>query len=253
MTSFGTTPYRGCHYGDKNCALADASGEIGELQQILTRLKNGSFEAVSDLVPFTRSASFDVRQYAQQLLAHVCTNEQVIEFQSSIESVEEIDEACRLAIRLGESLSINGVDLLLNLREDFQDGKVNDFVFTGLRVLLPLQSSDCELDDDELRQACSSLMSTLPRDEYFYRGEPVAIGEICKELITLCLVANREKKSLVAFRQPQILSNFSGIICPVEHGQNVDDAAMNKVFDYVEVLSKMAWEVGKKYFYQQSV
>ncbi|QDT46396.1 hypothetical protein Pan258_04150 [Symmachiella dynata] len=256
-TRFGIAPYRACSfYGKHGIVESVENGEhtSTKLRDVLEACKQGDFTGVSELASLMKDVSFDIRQYAVQLFAHVCSHQQVECFEGAVEVAEDSSELCRVAIRLGETLSLNAIPILLSMQAEYADEEVTGFVCTALRNILPIDEVTEEtIDSCDANGLYATETAALDAKAYYYRGQPVFIGDVAKELIQAALVANREQQGAVLVRQPQMLSHFSGIECPVGNGQLIADDVVGSVYDYVEVLAKMEWHKGVKYFYHHII
>ncbi|MBY0595217.1 hypothetical protein K4569_01805 [Bacillus bingmayongensis] len=92
-------------------------------------------------------------------------------------------------------------------------------------------------------------INTIDTNLYYYFRKPVFPGDLAKELIQKSMISLKFKKNLGIDLVPTLLSVWSGVKCPVEYNQIVDDKKYKEVIDYVTKLSNFNWEVGKKYFY----
>lgn len=52
---------------------------------------------------------------------------------------------------------------------------------------------------------------------------------------------------------PPILSNSSGIKCPVSYGKKIDGEIIKELYEYVATISNMKWEKGGKRFYKHKI
>ena len=253
MTSyFGTLPYRACFCGaaEEDALLEGNDGPADQLKQLVQECKQGDFSNIDALSSLMTDGSFDVRQYSHQLFAHVCNHKKLSCFENAVAAVEDRTELCRLVVRLGETLSLQAIPLLLSIQDDHADEELDGYVCMALRNILPLpEVSEDTIGSCDAKSLYSSAIEQLNTDLYYYRGQPVFVGDVTKELVQASLIANRENRSIVLVRQPQVLSNFSGVECPVTHGQSVTESDVNAVFDYVEGLAKLPWRRGVKYFY----
>ena len=205
------------------------------------------------LVPLIADLSYDVRQYSQQLFASVCNHKQVKYLENALETTTDPSELQRLVVRLGETLSPSAIPVLLSCKEAHDDDELDEYIGTALRIILfPEMVTESSLSQPN-GTGLARAVEELEPSKYYYRGRPVFAGDVTKELVVAAVVANRERRAVVLVRQAQILSNFSGIECPIKHGQPVSDDDMNKVFSYVDVLAKINWKAGEKYFYRHPI
>lgn len=249
--AFGTVPYKRTWYTD---VAENSSAEMQSLINVLVQLRNGRFDQVELLIPFLSHPNFDVRQYAHQLFADVCTNQQVKFFEEALKASKTLDEARRIILRLGETFSLSAIPILLDWRNELDGAEVDEYVCHALRTLFPLrevnQYSIAELDVFDLYEKA---LTGLDRSDYYYRGKPLFVGDVTKELIVACTAAYREKKYAALLMQPQILSNFTGMQCPVMNGKPVVESDMKKVFGYVSKIAETPWKEGHKYFFGNEI
>ena len=119
MTKFGLPPYRFCLYGERSCAdevSTTRPREVSLLREVLESLKCGFLAEVEKLLPLLTHQSYDIRQYSQQLFAHACNHRHVQHFKGAIEAVSDSSELYRVVVRLGETLSLGAIPLMLSTR-----------------------------------------------------------------------------------------------------------------------------------------
>jgi hypothetical protein len=249
MMCFGAIPYKRAWY----CNIVEkGSPEIDALCSLLDDLKKGAFHTSEDWIPFLSSDSADVRKYAVQLFADVCSHGQVDLFERALQAGDTIDEMRAILLRLGQTLSLEAIPILLAWRRDLSDSDTDEYVCQALRTILPLQEvDDFSMGSVEVERHYGEALSRLDRSLYYYRGNPVFVGDVTKELLAACYTAYNSRKPCVLVTQPQILSNFSGLRCPVAHGDSIID--LTDIFDYVKTLAAMQWTRGIKYFFRRAV
>ena len=54
-------------------------------------------------------------------------------------------------------------------------------------------------------------------------------------------------------QMPSIISNSTGVKCPVSYGVEINDEIINRLFDYVCVVASLSQEKGQKYFYNNKI
>jgi hypothetical protein len=255
--AFGQVPYRECSYGEPRSGpgvdeISSDSPDDVVLRAVLESLKVGQFSAVERLKPFITHSSYDLRQYSHQLFAQVCNHTQVAWFLDALETIEFPEETYRLALRLGETLSCNALPVLRRISERHgDDSEVCEYILLALNILgNATDVADVAPERDAIRSALDQMEGTLAPPQYVYRGRPVFIGDVTKELVTAALIANREKRPAILLQQPTLLSNFTGMLCPVQGGQTVSDTEMEAVFEYVRKIAKKPWMKGTKCFYE---
>jgi len=84
---------------------------------------------------------------------------------------------------------------------------------------------------------------------YFYNQKPTFPGDLTKVLQQRAISAMHLNEPFHMIVIPSLLSIWSGIKCPVEHETIVNEQVVREIYNYTQTLSKMEWEIGKKYFY----
>jgi hypothetical protein len=247
MMIFGTLPYRAtAYYGEVDSVECNNDGPIAILLGLLEKLKQGERQSVKELIPYLIDESFDIRQYSQQLFAHTCTHSNIHEYEDCLNIAEDEYETARIAFRLGETLSLSAIPLLIELRQQSESAHVKAAVEAAIRLQL---GNDFSSEHSNLEHKCRIALDSLDHSMYYYHGNPVFIGDVCKEFVAAALVANQERNKVVLIRQSLILANSSGLPCPVQNGEDVGDNRLAEVFNYVQRLASMEWKKGAKYFY----
>ncbi|HZZ79557.1 MAG TPA: Imm47 family immunity protein [Gemmataceae bacterium] len=249
---FGQSPYRACFYGAMGQYASKECGALSVLCNILESLKAGDFSKTAELRSYLTHTDYDLRQYSHQLFAHACSHQQVEWFASAFDTIANPEELHRIIFRLGETLSGSAIPLLRCLTEQYgDDPEVCAQVLLSMRLMGGYDDIECCQDD--ILNVLSEAESRCTPPHYYYRGNIVFAGDITKELVTNSVIANRERRKVVLFRQPQILSVFSGTDCPIQHGQMVADNNLSDVFSYVAAIARMTWQPGVKYFYRHDI
>jgi len=257
---FGTIPYRGYRYGPVSqestaqisAKLREATAEPRRLRLILELLKKGDLSARDLLVPMLESPYVDVRMYTAELFAYVCTHDQVNLLKKSLVVAQDLDEVMRVILFIGETLSIRAAQLLWQFRQEM-GGEYQEFsgyIYTALTDILCLEGVDeYNLDDPGAWQTFEREVTSLDWTSYYHEGLPVFIGELTKKVIIYTAIARTERTKFALVDEPRVLSNFSGINCPVGYGRQVDDDDLGAVLKYTHRLGGMKWDKGMKYFY----
>jgi hypothetical protein len=261
-SQFGSRPYKGSLYGPAvgkesqggtagSSAVAD---EMERLQRLLTRLKAGDFGAVEELSHLLLSKDYDVRQYACQLYAHVCNHQQVGALKQSLIHAEDTYEIQRVIMRLGHTLSQRAIPIILEFRRDIGESEIDDHIYDAIELILGKSVRNVlDLEDQSVVEKYHDFAAQLDPSVCFYYGQPVFVGDVTKELIVAAMVSLKEHRGVILRYQPQLLSNFSGIPCPIHYGDVITEEVIQKVIDYVNVLSEGHWVKSRKYFYRHII
>jgi hypothetical protein len=253
---FGAIPYQACNYG-KNPAYSQSGVHIDpgmeELCGLLDKIREGDFSKLDNVVRYMTHSSYDIRQYSQQLWAHSCRHDQVASFQDCFATVSDSSELFRLVVRIGETLSPRAIKLLMACKDDFDEPELNGYICSALRIIVGANAVDESSFQNMSYLELTSKLGSLDEAKYYYKGKPIHIGDITKELIVAAFSANKNGIPIILNRQHVILSNFTGRDCPVNNGQIISDKDVHAIMDYVEGISKGKWNAGFKYFFGRSI
>jgi hypothetical protein len=166
------------------------------------------------------------------------------------------DPACarQLVVALGLTLSSEAVPLVLEAAYSWEDAEVDAYAALALDTLWPVPGlhedsvRSREVKDAYLAAGASAGWASQPA--YIYRGRPLFVGDLCKELVTAAVTSLETSSPLVLIHQAEILSCQSGSRCPVEYGLNINEVSLQVVYDYVKTLSGLGWQRGEKYYFQ---
>lgn len=257
---FGTIPYRGYLYGDAapieqqpyfREILARSTDELEQVRTIAELLKLGDFSVVDKLVPLLRSKSSDVMLYSAQLLADICTHDQVHYLRFPFERPLDWGEIQTLILFLGQTMSLEAIPILLQMRLDYEEGDFDGYIYTALHTILPLKEVNeynlGEIDTFELYRLATK---DLDSRQYYYRGKPIFIGDLTKEIIVAAGSAYGEKTQFNLFLEPIIVSDFFGLKCPVSFRQPVTDEVFKNLLEHTKMIAGISWTKGRKYFYK---
>jgi hypothetical protein len=249
--AFGTNLYKRAWYCD---IVETDSSEMKGLIRLLSDFKQGRFQEMDHLSALLRSSSDDVRKYALQVFVDVCSHAHVPLLEGALQVSKTLDETRGILLRLGQTLSLEAIPILFEWWRELDDFETDAYVCQSLRTILPLGGVDeYSIRDKDAEALYKEAVSSLDRSSYYYRGRPVFVGDVTKELINACTVAYKERTPCSLGMQPQILSNFSGVKCPVAYGEMISDVSMEQIFSYVKTLAQMSWKKGAKYFFHNEI
>jgi hypothetical protein len=249
--AFGSIPYKRSNYNivEKKC-----DEEMLSLIQCLMNFKEGKFNAIDELILFLSNNSMDIRNYACQLFSDVCSYKNVHHFNNAWELVETHKDIRSLILKLGDTLCLTAIPILLSWREDLEDVGFDGYICQSLANIYPLQGVDeYNIDDIDINELYNNTIEKLDKSTYYFKGMPVFLGNISKDLIIKCQVSHKEKKQAFLVSEPQILSNFSGIVCPISLNESVDEKCLTSIYNYVNQIAGMPWKKGSKYFFSHEV
>lgn len=256
--SFAKGPYRRYRYGERsarNLASRDQLGhrpDSGErVRLIVELLKEGDFSVREDLAELIEADDSDTRLYAIQVFAHVCSHRSSSLFKRALDAIEDVEELKTAILLVGESLSPAVIPMLLELATDLDTPDSTDYINDAVNTILSFKDP---VDTLEAQQAVQEALSHWNETEYLFRGRSVFVGDVSKEVLTNASAATQSlHRKLEMFIEPELLSNFSGLACPVSYGTSMDSKTFGELLDYVSKLARMEWKRGAKYFYGHEV
>lgn len=252
---FGTVPYRGGNYGsveELNVTTCEVE-ELSALTSMLVEFKHGKFDRLNELEMMMGHPNYDVRQYCHQLMAHTCNHKNVFSFRRALEMSSSIEETQRILLRLGETLSLNAVSIVLDFIDETDDDELYFYAAMALENLLSITIEETDFQTKDVRSICTVMIKDLNSEYYYYRGRPIFPGDVTKQLIILVTSAYGEKKPLILIEDAEILANFSGVECPVKNRMMMHDEEMKALMDYVKIIASIPWKKGSKYFYRNLI
>ena len=258
---FGEIPYHGCLYGPISDQEVTTSGnqEIDTLNRLLIEFKNGIFKNIDKLKLMVDSSDEDVRLYCHQLLAHTCNHEEV-KFFNRILDMDGLDmyDICRVLSHLGETSSLNAIPIIFEIVDAYDDPDLYvDASFALFHIFPYADDYDDEyeiFENNDLKSDYLKTIKSLNPELYYHNGGPLFLGDITKQLIINTSVSFKEQEPVIITEIRQMLSNNTGIICPIDSSEIINDNHMRKVFDYVkQIASHNKWQAGVKYFYGHQI
>jgi hypothetical protein len=245
-------PSEGESLEDLQGRLAVAEDEDARLSVALEILKQGHFSVLGELRPLLSSGSREVRRAASRLFADVCTHGAVQYLFEPLDLAEDPWEERTHMLSLGRTLSLGAIPLLLRYYEEREEPDLADYTVTALKTILSLPGLH-EYDLSDAARLCRQSAAQLDPHVYHFRGKPVFAGDLTKEVIIAAGGSYKERTEFKLSFEPTLLSNFSGIACPVRYGVRVDDDLFRQLADYTKALARMPWVKGAKYFYGHRV
>lgn len=126
---------------------------------------------------------------------------------------------------VSESMSLHSVPYLLALYEEWEDTNVEKDIARCICGMLGKQYYDEEkYDIDQLGEAFIEFAEKHDLNRYYYNGEEFFSGNLTKTIIQVAMNCYERKRVFYTDQIPSILSNSSGIKCPVSYGVTVNDS-----------------------------
>ncbi|MEI7026051.1 Imm47 family immunity protein [Paenibacillus sp. y28] len=152
------------------------------------------------------------------------------------------------------TLSPQVVPYLLAVLESWEDEELEERVRVVLDLLFPYRSFLAEETTvEDILSAFEAEFDVLESPLYFYEGEPVFPGVWTKELLARAMQARYDKEPLYMTYVPTLLSLWTGTDCPAYDSDPIDDATIERLYEYVKQMTGQRWERGTKYFFGRPV
>lgn len=219
-------------------------------------MKLGDFSIKRLLVQLLNTSQEEnVLNLAIRLFCSTVTHEELLDSNNfkflSDASEESISTFSSCAL---DTLSYQVVPYLLVLLDEWDDTNVELVIRNSLDIMLSYSDvMDESASSEDIGEFYINFLQNIDVHQYYYFGELAYPGDLAKELVQQSVVSLRTNKILGMNMIPTLLSTWSGLRCPVEYTTLVDDDSYKKVINYVNTLSEMNWNIGKKYFYAKEV
>lgn len=252
-------------YGERQ-----TDGDIDELKQSLnaTRaererilvmielLKLGEFSIKDSLIHHLNKAQDEeVMNLSIKLFCSVASNNDLINSDNLlfITKLSEYNAATFSSYALF-TLSYDVIPYLLVLLEEWTGTNVELTIRNTLDIFLNYSDTlGYDAAVDEIGNFYLAFSENINRKDYYFFTEKVFPGKLTKVVIENSLVALREKSSVKINTISSLLSIWSGKKCPVQNHTIMTDDVFKKVLSYVDELSTMDWNIGRKYFYGHQI
>ena len=153
-----------------------------------------------------------------------------------------------------DGLSLHAIPYLLSLYEEWEDtGVENDIARCICGMLGQRYYEEENYNIKILGDMFLEFSQSHDLDLYYFNGEEYFAGNLTKTIIGVAMDCRMRKIPFYTDQLPAIISNGSGVACPVSHGTEVNDLKVQELFNYVQYLSTLKHEKGKKYFYNYKI
>lgn len=153
-----------------------------------------------------------------------------------------------------ESLSLHAIPYLLALFEDWEETYAGKDIARCICAMLGQRYyEEKEYNVEELGTTFVEFTEKHDLSLFYYKGVEYFAGDLTKTLITVMMDCCKKGKAFYTDQIPSILSNSSGLKCPVSYGTIINQEKIIEVYGYAEAISKKNNERGKKYFYNYKI
>ncbi|MDE7418251.1 MAG: hypothetical protein K2N44_18430 [Lachnospiraceae bacterium] len=242
-------------YKEKEVISLDCMGsEEKKLFQFLENFKNGIFDEKEKFVNFfTNATDREIYVMGMRIFMSIARHEDISLLEDFLGECDEEHLSVFLAF-VEESLSCHTIPYLLALLDTWEETEVAQDIADIICDMLQYESMDEEeYDTEELGKAYVQFCNTHDLDKYYYCGNEMFLGDLTKEMMLVTMECKSQNETFYTDQIPSILSNSTGIGCPVSYGVEITDNIVGQVMEYIEKIAKLGQKRGHKYFYNNLI
>lgn len=228
--------------------------EENKIFEFIQQFQNGNFEQKKDFCNyFLSSPDRRVFTVGMRLFMAIAGHEDFRLLENFLNNCDEEQLRTFLAF-VQESLSLHAIPYLLALFEDWEETYVgNDIARCICAMLGQRYYEDEEYNLNQLGDMFTSFSTKNSLELFYYKGEKYYPGNLTKTIIEIAINCYKSGTEFYTDQMPSILSNSSGIKCPVSYGKKIDGEIIKELYEYVATISNMEWEIGGKSFYKHKI
>lgn len=227
------------------------------LIEYLAAFQKGDFSRKDDFVElFTKSGKREVLSVGMRIFMAVCSHSDFELLMDFFEDTGDYDDFRTFLVSVTESLSYQSIPYLLGLHGMWADTPVAGeiaFILNGMLHFAPpdglFEGKYDSYTTEQIGEAFRAFCQANDLDSYYYDGREVFLGDLTKQLMGIAVYCKGNDETFYSAEIPSILSNSTGMECPVKPDEVVDEGKIGAILDYVEKLSKGNYEKKCKYFY----
>lgn len=153
-----------------------------------------------------------------------------------------------------EAMSLHAIPYLLALYEDWENTNVEKDIARCICGMLGQKYyAEEDYDVEQLGEMFVDFAGKHDMNRFYFDGEEYFSGNLTKTIIGVVFDCYNKNRLFYTDQIPSILSNGSGIKCPVSNGVAINESKIKEIYDYVNELSLMKQRKGEKYFYNFKV
>lgn len=241
-------------FGEREESLYDASNSIeqNKLLDYLKEFKQGDFSKKLQFIDFfTQSSDSKVYNLGIRIFLSIANHEDFSYIQEFLVECNEEEIRIFLAF-VEESLSYQSIPYLLALMDEWEETDVGEKVAQVINDMIYDNDDDVECGINSVVEVENKFIEFSQKKDlnrYYYSGEEFFVGDLTKTLISDAFICKSNNKPFYYSQISSILSNSTGILCPISTRTVIDDKKINELMDYVKKLADLKLERGCKYFY----
>ena len=232
----------------------DDQGEANKLLEYIRQFQEGNFQKKKEFANyFLSSSNWQVFVVGMRLFMAVADHGDFELLQDFMSQWEEEQLRVFLAF-VQESLSLHAIPYLLALYEEWDDTGVEKDIARCICGMLGQRYYDEEeYHAEQLGELFVDFTKEHDINQFYYNGKVYFPGDLTKSIMEIVMTCRYKKVPFYTDQLPAILSNSTGIKCPVSYGVMIDDSIIRALFDYIDTISKLQQARGEKYFYRHQI
>lgn len=232
--------------------LLEGDIEESKFLEYLYQFQQGDFQNKEQFVEFFLNSSEEVFVLGIRLFMAIASHKDFALLEEFLGECEE-DELRVFLAYVEESLSVQVIPYLLALYEEWEETSVGDDIARCICGMLGRKYMDGETYDiEQLGRFFVEFSNGHDLEKFYYNGEEFFAGDLSKLIIRVAMNCQNKKILFYTDQASSILSNSFGFKCPVFYGVEIDDNKISELYEYVNALSTIEQEKGKKYFYNKN-
>ena len=245
---------KGIWFGEREESLYDEcnSTEQNKLLNYLKEFKQGDFSKKLEFFDFfTQSTDSKVYNLGIRIFLYIANHQDFSYIQPFLAECDEKEIRIFLAF-VEESLSYQSIPYLLALMDEWEETDVGEEVAQVINDMICDNDDDVECGIDSMVELGNKFIEFSEKNDlsrYYYSGEEFFVGDLTKTLITDVFICKSQNKPFYYSQISSILSNSTGILCPIANKTVIDDKKIRELMEYVEKVASLNLERGCKYFY----
>lgn len=150
-----------------------------------------------------------------------------------------------------ESMSLQAIPYLLALYGEWDETGLESDIARCICGMLGVKYLEEKLyTEEQLGELYLHFVETHDINKYYYKGELYFAGNLTKKIITIAMQCYNRKSMFYTNQMPSIISNNTGVKCPVSYGKIIDDFKIRELYEYVSEIAQFRQVMGEKYFYK---
>ncbi len=223
----------------------------------LAAFQKGDFSKKADFVElFTKSGDREVLCVGMRIFMAVCSHDDFELLMDFFENPDDYDDFRAFLVSVTESLSYQSIPYLLALHDLWADTVIAAeiaFILNGMLHFAPpdglLEGKYGEYTTEQIGEAFLAFGESHDLNSYYYDGKEVFLGDFTKQLMGDAIYCRGNNEPFYSAEIPSILSNSTGIECPVKPDDEIDEEKIGAILDYIDRLPKEKFQRSCKYFY----